>query len=184
MAKKVDLFLYREFSPHMKSGDLIEFASPGPIGKAIRAVTKKKVNHTAIVIRSDIKGIEERRWMLEADLGGLEPELISKVLPNYSGAWWSPLKPEFEDKRDAIVAWAIIQMVVKKRRYDFGSLFKNLLGHVNLDAARFFCSEYMVGALIAAKIIPEGEKNKVRRPGEFAELGVFGREARIWHNEK
>lgn len=58
----------------------------------------------------------------------------------YDGdVWWYQLKPEWNKERTNIGVRAFSYMGVS---YDYGSLFKNILGRVSSDAKKFFCSEY------------------------------------------
>ena len=165
---RADLTAYLAIRPEINTGDLLEWGSSTIIGKAIRFVTRKDVNHDSLALRFDrFDGLLNRRFCLEALEHGIELNLLSRRLENFKGqVYWYKLKPEYNNKRSAIAGWALKQVGVK---YDYGSLFKNLLGRVSTDARRFFCSEYYFMALEAVGIL---KADKAPRPGEFKAFGI------------
>jgi len=164
----VDLTTYKTMRPLMESGDMVEFASPSMIGRLIRIFTKKKVNHTALVLNLEkYEGLKDRRFLLEALEHGIQLSLLSKRLKEFKGrAYWSKLRDEFEYDRQGIAAWAIQQVGTK---YDYRSLFKNMFGKVNQDARAYFCSEFYHMSLAHVGILQRG---KAARPGEFGKFNI------------
>ena len=163
------LLAYKQIRNQIKTGDMLEWRGRSVVGGLIRFFSKQQVNHTSLCV--DLKEYanyqEPHKFILEAEPNGIELNLISRQLEDYSGSvWWSPLKPGFDSKRDLIAQWALEKVGIK---YDYKSLFKNIFGHVSADAKKFFCSEYYYLALKSAGIVPDG---KAPRPGEFAKYGV------------
>jgi len=166
----VDLTKYKTIQNEIHSGDLIEWKSNNLVGRLIRLFTKKDVNHTSLCIRlQDCENYEKpHRFILEANARGIELHLLSKSIEGYNGrAYYYRLKPEHDAVREGIVQWALIQVGTK---YDYKSLFKNILGSVNADAKRFFCSEFAYLAYRQVSIVNDG---KSPRPGEFGKFNLF-----------
>ena len=65
--------------------------------------------------------------------------------------------------------WAILE-AVQGKRYDYGSLLKNIMGRVSVDSQRWFCSEAYTAMLMHRQLIDD--TLKARRPGEFGSLDV------------
>jgi hypothetical protein len=165
--------LYKQHAPQIQSGDLIEWRSASPLGAAIRLFTRKEVNHSSIAIRpKEYAALSDRRFLIEALSGGLVPRLLSTRLEEFKGeVYWCALKPSVvsEAQREAMACWAILE-TVKGTRYDYGSLFGNMVSRVNVDASRWFCSEAYTAMLQHVQLV--GRNVKARRPGEFGPLGL------------
>ena len=183
-----DYLMYRSM---IKTGDLIEWASPAPIGRAIRAVTKKNVNHTSVAIwtqtveKNHISAEHAKQegpyrlYIGEAVSYGFALTFLSKALQSYKGqVYWSRLSPKHEDSRLGIAKHA---QDLEGRGYDYLSLIRNLWRRVPLDATRPYCSEAVHIALIRAGLLdrefsPTGDPKQARcglRPGEFDRTGLF-----------
>lgn len=164
---------YRQHKAQMQSGDLIEWQSHTALGSAIRLFTRKKVNHSSILVRpKEYASLKDRRFLLEALGGGLVPRLLSVRLSEFKGrVWWYGLKESVAtpEDREAMAVWAILE-AVRGKRYDYGSLFKNMVGRVSVDGQRWFCSEAYTAMLMHRQLIDDNLK--ARRPGEFEELDV------------
>jgi hypothetical protein len=173
------LRLYLMYQPFMKSGDLIECRAATWLGKAIRAVTGKSVNHSSMLLRLDeYAGLRNRRYLLEAEADGLTINILSEWLAGYDGSvWWSSLHATAE-KRDALISWAFDEMA-RGTKYDFKGLLQQLAGRAGLDGRRLFCSEFVHKALVETGLIPPPADGKVLRPGEFHQLMIFDRPVRI-----
>jgi hypothetical protein len=173
-----DLSQYDNLRPLIKTGDLVEFASNGLIGKGIMAVTGKNVSHSSIVIRLPYEG-SPRRYIIEAVADGLSFHLLSDVLQKYDGrVIWYGLRPEYDCKRDGIGEW-LFNELSQGKSYDFSGVIAQLFGRVSMDGRRWFCSEIVDSAYINAGILnpdPAG----ARRPGEFVPLGIFSSQAHLW----
>lgn len=173
-----DLSQYDGLRPLIKTGDLIEFASSGIIGRSIMAVTGRPVSHSALVVRLPYKD-SPRRFVIEAIRTGVEFQLLSNVLQHYAGrVIWYGLKKEYDSKRDEIGEWAFNELAQHKS-YDFGGVVAQLWGRVSLDSRKYFCSEIIDAAYIEAGII-KPDPAGARRPGDFVPLGIFGSQAHLW----
>jgi hypothetical protein len=165
--------LYGTHKMQMASCDLLEWKSLTALGGAIRLVTRKRVNHSSILVRpQEYASLRERRFLIEALSGGLVPRLLSTRLQEFKGqVWWHGLKPSkvTQKQRNKMVVWAILE-TVKGTRYDYGSLFGNIFSRVNVDASRWFCSEAYTAMLQAGRLYKKD--GKALRPGEFDPLGL------------
>lgn len=171
-----DLTFYMDTRPSIKTGDAIEWAGTSCLARAIRFFTGKKVNHTSMVVRMDLFDLQDRVFVLEALSGGIDVNLLSEELLRHDGsAYWLPLTHISYQQRERMARFGFMS---SSKRYDFGSLVSNIMGKVNRNADRFFCSEFYHYALIAARVIP-GRDTKARRPGEFIDLGVHAAEVRL-----
>lgn len=163
--------LYNTNKNQMKTGDLLQWKSPGIIGAAIRWKTKSEVNHTSMIIRlGEYEGEERHRFHTEAMERGVYPNLLSVRLEAFKGqVWWLPLKDEWDQKRINI-GRRLTEMWGKE--YDYKSLFWQLIGKVNADAKQLFCSETCYLAL--------GFNGKAPNPGEIENLKVHKNKILIW----
>ena len=173
-----DLSQYDGLRPLIKTGDLIEFASNGIIGRSIMAVTRKPVSHSAIVVRLPYVN-SPRRFIVEAVRTGLEFQLLSDVLQHYDGSViWYGLKKEYDSKRDELGDW-VFNELSQHKHYDFGGVVAQLWGRVSLDSRKYYCSEVIDAAYIEAGII-KPDPAGARRPGDFIPLGIFDSQAHLW----
>lgn len=177
------LDIYYKVRPKMGSGDLMEFASHGFIGNAIRFFTKKDVNHTAIVWHVDeFKRVRDRKFIMEALDFGIELNLMSCRLKEYKGdVYWYPLKEEYHPLRDEVASVCLLaEGRTDEIRYDYLSLFRNMWTKVSVDVKKnSFCSEFAQWALQGAKILSP-PLEKALRPGEFDNLGIYHPRIKIY----
>ena len=81
----MDLSLYHNYQPNLRTGDLLSWASDSALGWLIRKFSKSDVNHSGMVIRFadyEEKNGASRRFTLEA-VRGIELHLISRRLKEY-----------------------------------------------------------------------------------------------------
>ena len=175
MKRKNDLTRYYAVRDLIKTGDLIEWRSSGPVGRAIRFFTKRDVNHSSFV--ADIFRISSRerhKCILESLHRGIDINLLSDELLHYRGAvYWYPLKDDYDDKRDGLLNSALLYSSIK---YDWKSLFLNALHRVKLDSRRLFCSEYYQQILLDNALIPV---TSAVRPGDFERFKLHKPRVRI-----
>ena len=150
----------------MKTGDILQWQSYSIVGSLIRWRTKDKdvskedtPNHSSMIIRlSEYEGLERRRFHTEAMERGVYPNLLSVRLKGYKGkVWWLPLKEDWDGKREEIgmrltECWG--------KEYDYKSLVWQLIGKVNIDVRKMFCSEVVAFGLY-------GKKGKAPNPVEL-----------------
>lgn len=163
------MIYYSQIRPLIKTGDMLEWKARSVVGGTIRFFTRKAVNHTSLCLDLNqyLHWQEPHKFVLEANSGGIELNLISTILQDFRGEfYWSALKPEFDHLRKDIARWALLKIGTP---YDFGSLLRNAWGRVSANARRLFCSEYYFLALKSVRLVA-GEKSP--RPGEFEQLGV------------
>jgi hypothetical protein len=176
--------LYHPVRDKMQSGDLIEWHTEGsPVSALIRLFSGQDFNHSSLVMRlpDDFRvGYEDKVIIIEAVAGGIKTSYLSHVLADHHGkAYWSPLKDSEkcdDATRKKIAQWAVHQALLHTK-YDYGSIFKNIFGRVNVNASQFFCSEFYQMALSTAGII--AADMKALRPGEFQELKLHLPSVRI-----
>ena len=159
-----ELNKYNLVRDQMRTGDLLQWRSNSLLGKLIRWKTGAKVNHSSLVIRmKEYEGLERRVFTTEALEHGIILNLLSKRLQDHAGSvWWYPLKVYMNEKRQSIGEEAFRYMGIG---YDYLSLFKQIIGKVNVDAKKLFCSEYVY--------LCYGYIGKAPNPGEMMKLGIF-----------
>ena len=166
----------------MDNGDLLEFSARSFIGSAIRWVTKKDVNHTALLWCVDeFKNIQDRKFVMEAISTGLELNLLSLKLNKYKGdVYWYPLKPRWWAYRDTVASNCLLaEGRTDEMRYDYLSIVRQLFGKVSVDVAKTsFCSEFAQWVLQKSGVIKK-QKNALR-PGEFDKLGIYEDRVKIY----
>lgn len=172
--------LYYAWQQELKTGDVLLWSSSSVIGWLIRKFTGAPVNHAGLVVRlAEFGALKDRRFTLEALERGIVLRLLSKRLQKHKGqAWWYKLQPEFENKRERVAEWAFLNIGMK---YDYGSLFRQAIMRVSVDAKKFFCSEYVWFALHFADIVPFREI--APQPHEIPELGVFQKGIKIYDSK-
>ena len=177
------LHTYSVFRDRIFTADLIEFASYTPLGWIIRKGTGREVNHTAFTWKLDkYAGITDRLFLLEALGHGLEWNSLSGRLSSFRGkVYWSKLNVD-QSVRDFMLCVAIQKAtrIHKQKRYDYISLFRNAYRTVNINERAWFCSEFYHYLLIAAGLLPKGER--ARRPGEFND-SFFSRPVLIYDSK-
>jgi hypothetical protein len=148
---------------HMKTGDMLAWAGNSWISRIIRA-RSGPYSHTSGIIRlSEYEGMERKRYTIEATEKGLVLARLYNDLLHYDGhCWWYPLVESWDCLRQGIGEKALDAIGTP---YDFGSLFRNALGHVSANAKSLFCSE--------AWYIFYGFKGKAPTPSEMPKLGIF-----------
>jgi hypothetical protein len=173
--KMNNLSKYNLLRDRIRTGDLVEWRTNSLLGWLIRLRTGAKVNHSSLVVKFDYDECEQRRYVLEANAGGIELHKLSTRLQNHNGkAWLLKLKPEFNLHRNKILGWAIDKVDTK---YDYGSIFKQITANVSVDGNRYFCSEFIQAAWTYAKILPPFET--AIQPGDFGKWGLTEKEVEI-----
>ena len=169
------LKMYMAVRQSMKTGDCILWKSRSMIGWLIRKFSRANVNHASLVIKLEqYEGLSDRRFLLEALGSGIVLKFLSRRLTNFKGqVWWLPLRDIYNENRDAIGEWALKQVGVK---YDYHSVFKNIVGRVSAEGSKYFCSEFCFMGWITGKIRLKG---KAPRPGDISKLHIFKKAIRI-----
>jgi len=157
----------------MKTGDMLQWKSNSLIGSLIRWRTARNlpdgwpaVNHTGMVIQLREYG---RIFTQESLEHGVVLNFLSRRLEQFDGeAWWYPLKDEMEGRRNDIGKKALDSVGIP---YDYGSIVKQIIGKVSVDARDLFCSEDYLYCF--------GYQGKALSPAEMPELGIFKEPAKI-----
>lgn len=138
--KRNNLDLYLKARDSIDTFDRLEWHSFTWLGKAIRLKTGDWSNHTGVVIRFheyDAAGL----FTIESLEGGVDPNRLSVRLSGFRGSVrLYRLKPEYHMLRKEL---GEIALSMEGTKYDYGSLIKNLFGHVKMDKHRLFCSEFV-----------------------------------------
>jgi len=178
----MDLGQYLVYRPLMNNGDLLEFSTRSIVGKIIRYVTKKDVNHTAILWCVDqFKNIKDRKFIIEALNAGIELNLISARLKDYKGsAYWYSLKPEWDSYRNEVASICLLaEGRTDELRYDYLSLVKQIYTKVSVDVEKHsFCSEFAQWVLQESGILKK--QDTALKPGEFDTLGIYKPRIKIY----
>jgi len=124
---------YMKIRSQIKSGDVITWEGKGAVSWLIRRWSKR--SHASMCLKLK----DDRRYILEAWEGEFNMRLLSDRLKNYQGkAFWHQLNSELNQYRRSIEYSALSLLGVK---YDYNSLFANMLGRVSTNAKKLFCSE-------------------------------------------
>jgi hypothetical protein len=168
----MDIENYIRYRDTLKTGDCIQWKTKSVIGWLIRLFSSGDVNHTSLVVNiSGYEGIANRKFLLEARGSGVVLTSLSRRLGDHNGsAYILPLKDEFEDKRVNIGNFAFMQVGIK---YDYDSLFNQILGKVSADASEYFCSEFVYLAWLNADIPMYNPDGLAPRPSDIDSLGIF-----------
>jgi len=167
-----ELKRYAKCRPKMGTGDLLLWAGTGPISWLIKKFSCGDVNHASMILRID-QYMKDRVMQMGAVGRGFYPTPLSKELANYSGSvYWLPLHHKFDSRR---IEMGYEALKLSGVAYDYGSLFRNILGHVNMGIKRLFCSEiYQMVGYKAGLPVLTGYESKALRPCELELLGWVG----------
>jgi len=173
-----DLTKYNENRDYMRTFDRLEWRSKTAIGWLIREKTGAFVNHTGVIIK--FKEFN-RVFTSEALGGGIDLNRLSDRLIDHKGeCFWYPLKPEYEKYRISLGQKMLDWEAVK---YDYFSLFKQILFRVTFDASKLFCSEapFLAGAYHNPPLpFPDEFKEYAPRPGyDMDKIGWWQEGVRI-----
>jgi len=182
---------YQSIRSQIKSGDVITWEGKGLVSWLIRRWSKR--SHASMCLDLADDNGDDRRYILEAWEGEFNMRLLSKRLERYPGkAFWHSLNPELDPYRKTIEYNSLSLLGTK---YDYESLFANMLGHVSANAKKLFCSEAICLILresIPNKILKGYRADKYAnmlldgialRPGGIAQLPLFLSEIEIMKGE-
>lgn len=131
---------YLDARPLIQTGDAILWKGHGVVSKMIMWWTE--FSHASLVVRLDkYEEFENRVFLVEAMSGGLEFRLLSERLKQDAEAYWL-LTSMTKKQRNLSRKHALIECA-KGKKYDFGSIVKNIVCEVNADARDYFCSEFV-----------------------------------------
>lgn len=158
-----DLTLYEQYRDQMQTADMLLWANQTPLGQAIRMFSHADVNHASTI--SVLTGLTGKRiFTVEALEKGVCPNYLSAILERYNGeVWWYPLAPKW----DFLEFRKYVENNMYRHigtGYDFGSLFKNAVTHVQANDQKLFCSEDV--------FLDYGFQGLAPTPGEMPKLGL------------
>jgi uncharacterized protein YycO len=168
----MDIENYLKIRDSLKTGDCVQWKSKSMIGWLIRMFSGGDVNHTSLIVSiGGYDSLIDRKFLLEAQKNGIVLTSLSRRLGAHNGsAYVLPLKNDFDDKRVNIGNWAFLQVGIK---YDYDSLFNQILGKVSADAEKYFCSEFVYLAYKNADIPMYNPDGMAPRPVDVDKLGIF-----------
>jgi hypothetical protein len=160
-----DCVEYQEIRPLIVSGDCILWKGNGFISRAIRVWSE--YSHASLVVKLDrYRNLWNRVFLVEALETGLELRLLSERLKGYDGEAYLFRVGLDEEKAEEVVQVALTACALGVR-YDYKSLFRNIVGRVSLDARRYFCSEFVYDIW---KKIGIADGDVAPRPGDLVNL--------------
>ena len=170
--KDPKLETYYALRDEMRSGDTLEWRSKTLFGKLIRAITRRDVNHTSLLISlEEIEHCESRKFVMEAQGSGINFNVISTRLKDFDGdVYWLRLKNEYAQYRNDLKAFAFLNAGVK---YDTAGLISNLWTRPLANKDKMFCSEFNFIAYKEVGIPKLKGLISAPRPGELFDLGIF-----------
>lgn len=167
-----DLKKYYDYRENIKPGDLISFSDhPSIISRLISLRTGSIHTHSAMVI-DRIGPTGQRLLIIESLNSGPAPRYLSDRVKNYKGnVWHFPLKFVTGQQRENAVA-CVWDFVCRGVKYDYHSLFKQIIARVSINARELFCTEMVQVAWEQAEIMKHA--SKVFYPGELTVLPFMG----------
>ena len=169
---------YDELRPMMRTGDAILWEGSGLLSWLIRRWSK--YSHASLIVRMERYGdLRDTVFLVEALATGLELRRLSQRLEGYAGkAFWFQPSDLTTWQRDMIRSEAL-KACGAGIGYDYKSLFRNILGHVSMNARSYFCSEFVWDMWVRVKaLFTYGQENRAPRPGDI-ESWVAGRTEEI-----
>uniref|UniRef100_A0A6M3J9D6 Putative peptidase n=1 Tax=viral metagenome TaxID=1070528 RepID=A0A6M3J9D6_9ZZZZ len=162
---------YSELRSKMATGDCILWSGSGIISGLIKWKTKSKISHASLVVRlKKYEGLKDRVFLVEALPSGLELRLLSERAHSYKGSVYLAHQALMTKGQRRICRARALTKVAEDVKYDYGSLFRNVVGKVNVDARRFFCSEFVWWIWNEAHY-HENIKNEAPVPGDLWNYG-------------
>jgi len=160
---------YAELRHKMKTGDAILWTGSGIISWLIRL--KSKRSHASLVVRlKKYQGLRDRVFLVEALAGGLELRLLSERVHGYRGSV-SLVSTDLNGGQRRVCRNRALVKCAEGIKYDYGSLFRNILGRVSVNVRRFFCSEFVWWIWQEASYVEKNTKAPV--PGDLEEYGTI-----------
>lgn len=133
---------YAELRSQIKTGDAILWKSRGVIPWLIQRFSA--FSHASLVVRLDrYEEFTDRIFLVEALAAGVQLRLLSERLKNHRGEtfWFKPIGLSHSARTR--IGTSALDVCARGIPYDYGSLFRNMLGRVSLNARRYFCSEFI-----------------------------------------
>jgi hypothetical protein len=156
----------------MRVGDMIGCRSTGKIGRLIRYFKggDADLSHVATIFTDTRANPKGRVSVLEAVGGGMRITPLTEAYERDHGEiFWMPM--HLNDVQMPMVSTRGWQMLEKKKQYDYWSTLKAIFSPINIDIARYNCSESWWILMLFAKAVRD-RKHKGRSiapvPGDCA----------------
>ena len=166
---KTRSFNYLRNRDKITTGSCILWKGKGIVSWLIRRFSK--FSHASFVIRLDRLGPRfiDRIFLVEALAEGPTLRLLSSRIADFKGEVYLFI-PDNVETTSCLLDQALT-ICAEGLPYDYQSLFTNILGRVNSDARKFFCSE-LVDFIWQKCHIPRRQNlkvppNKAPRPGDI-----------------
>lgn len=180
--------IYLDVRKQMQPGDVIAYSGKAGVSNLIKMVLRAGVSHTSVVVQSKL--VDNVRdpmagflnQVMEATAHGVQFARLSDHIKQYDGEiWWLPLHPSLRAQLD-LQAFYNFLLHQEHKPYDyaqavasgvdfaddrFGGLTKT-----GQDLARFFCSELVAAALVAARAVPHLNASEVT-PIDVCRFKIF-----------
>lgn len=119
-------------------------AANGVLGRAIRLCEGENayVSHAACVVRLPAEMMDEDRVsLIEALEHGLTPTYASERFQGFDGHVYLFTPAGLTDEKQHKFRYWLIDKMFRQTPYDYSSLFKNAVCHVDEESSMLFCSE-------------------------------------------
>lgn len=167
---------YQQVRSRFRTGDAVLWRSRGLLPALIRLWSD--YTHASLVIRLDeYAGLRCRVFLVEALSGGLTLTLLSQRLAETKGGAWLFQPNGLGEEQSSLLRASALINAARRVRYDFKGFLANMLGHVSMDARRYFCSEHVwdewdhANVLTPDVLTEEGrrayQQGKAPRPGDL-----------------
>lgn len=121
-------------------------------------------SHASLVVRMDeFCGDDNRICIIEAVWPHLEPSRLSSMLGGKHGEAFLYKTTLPHEKRELMRIFALCKLF-EHVRYDVQGVVFNLFGRVSLNAARYYCSEFVIDCYRNAGVV---QTDIAIRPGEI-----------------
>ena len=160
-------FDYDYFTAHEKplaiTGSCILWKGTSLVPRLIRLWSD--YSHASLVIR--LPSLPHRVLLIEALRDGLQPRLLSDRLRHYNGTAALFVPYQLTGSAQKTILELSLLECAKDVPYDWGGLFKNMIGRVHEDARKFFCSEWIDWVWRKAGLERRVDTGKAPRPGDL-----------------
>lgn len=157
---------YDAFKDQMQTGCCILWQGNNWLSRLIRIFSL--YSHASLVLRiNEYTGVKEEVFIVEALESGLELRGLWERIQGYNGRVFifTPVWLTVAI-RDSIGAFGLKECA-RAVPYNYGGLFKNILGHVSQHAHRWFCSQFVWAAYEDAAPNYLRATEKAPRPGDI-----------------
>lgn len=153
---------YRDLRPWIDTGDIILWKGNSVISRLIRLFSV--YSHASLVVRmNDFVG--DKVCTIEAEWPRMNPARLSDELRMYNGRAYLYKTTIDGAQREDMKSFAM-QKLFEGIQYDVGGVLLNLLGIVSLNAAKYYCSEFVTDCYCHVHAL---DTTIALRPGDIPE---------------